>query len=382
LFDALICIALLAAVAALVIFPKESIAAAQSGLTLCLNVIIPSLFPFFVLSTLIVQLGLARYFGRVLEPVMRPLFNVGGACSTAFVLGFIGGYPVGAKTVIALYENGSCTKAEAERLLSFCNNSGPAFILGVVGAGVFSSSAIGLLLYLTHTLASICVGLIFRYWGRSNKKDNTARLPAPPPLRFTPAFVESVKSAFQTTINICGFVIFFTIFIKLLFLSGLLPLIASGIGAIFSPFGFDKAWAERLLTGLIELTSGVWTLQGAASELSRSVAMAAFMLGWAGLSIHCQVLSFIGDSGLSVRTYIYGKVLQGCVSAVFAYFIARIFVFRESTAVYLAQQVKSYADVDFVSALLLSCLCAGLVLLLFLIGARKSAIRRGRYIKK
>jgi sporulation integral membrane protein YlbJ len=383
LFDALICLALIAAVAALVIYPKESIAAAQSGLTLCLNVIIPSLFPFFVLSTLIVQLGIARYFGRVMEPVMRPLFNVGGACSSAFVMGFIGGYPVGAKTVIALYENGSCSKVEAERLLSFCNNSGPAFILGVVGAGVFSSSAIGLLLYLTHTLASVCVGLIFRYWGKGKKKDSLSHLPAAVPRRFTPAFVDSVKSAFQTTLNICGFVIFFTIFIKLLFLSGLLPFIASGIGTIFTPFGFDKAWAERLLTGLIELTSGVWTLQGAAGELSRSMAMAAFMLGWAGLSIHCQVLSFIGDSGLSVRTYIYGKILQGSIAAVFAYFISRIFVFDLPAASYYARQVTALASVSFVPAALISCLSAALLLLLFIVGARKAAVRRGKYaIKK
>lgn len=381
-FDALICLALVTAVAALVIFPKESIAAASNGLTLCMNVIIPSLFPFFVISTLIVQLGIARYFGKILEPVMRPLFNVGGACSTAFVLGFIGGYPVGAKTVIALYENGSCSKAEAERLLSFCNNSGPAFILGVVGAGVFSSSIVGLLLYFTHTLASICVGLIFRNWGRSNKKENVVRLPEITVRRFAPAFVDSVKSAFQTTINICGFVIFFTIFIKLLFLSGLLPLIASVIGTIFSPFGFDTAWAERLLTGIIELTSGVWTLQGAAGELSRSMAMAAFMLGWAGLSIHCQVLSFIGDSGLSVRTYIYGKFLQGSIAAVFAYFISRIFVFDLPASAYYAQQVTALASIDFFSAALISIISAALLTLLFIIGARHAALRRGRYTTK
>ncbi len=379
IFDVLIILALFAAVAALVLFPKESIAAAQSGLTLCFNVIIPSLFPFFVLSTLIVQLGIARYFGRVLEPVMRPLFNVGGACSTAFVLGFIGGYPVGAKTVIALYENGSCTKAEAERLLSFCNNSGPAFIFGVVGAGVFSSSAVGLLLYLAHTLASICVGVIFRRWGVKNEKSNTARLPELPGKRFTIAFTDSVKSAFQTTINICGFVIFFTVFIKLLFLSGLIPLLSSAIGGIFAPFGFDKTWAERLLTGFIELTCGVASLQGAAGELSRSMAMAAFMLGWAGLSIHCQVLSFIGDSGLSVRTYIYGKILQASFSAVIAYFMSRIFVFKLPAAIYLAQSVKDIASLSFPSAAIISSLSAALLMFLFVLGARSAALRRGRY---
>ena len=380
-FDALICLALFAAVAALVIFPKDSVDAAAGGVKLCFNVIIPSLFPFFVLSTLIVQLGIARYFGNLLEPIMRPLFNVGGACSTAFVLGFIGGYPVGAKTVIALYENGSCTKVEAERLLSFCNNSGPAFIFGVVGAGIFSSSAVGILLYLVHTLASILVGILFRFWGRSEEKRGRSRLPATQPRRFTLAFTDSIRSSFQTTLNICGFVIFFTVFIRLLFLSGILPLLASGIGALFSPFGFDKAWAERLLTGVIELTSGVSSLAGAAGEFTRSMALAAFMLGWAGLSIHCQVLSFIGDSGLSVRTYIYGKILQGSISAVFAYFAAQIFVLRELPAVYLAQQVKTLATMDFFTALLTSCLSAVLLFLLLLIAARKSALRRGKTIK-
>ncbi len=377
-FDALICLALFAAVAALVIFPKESIEAAEKGLTLCINVIIPSLFPFFVLSTLIVQLGIARYFGRVLEPVMRPLFNVGGACSTAFVLGFIGGYPVGAKTVIALYENGSCSKAEAERLLSFCNNSGPAFIFGVVGAGVFSSSIVGLLLYLAHTLASICVGFIFRSWGVGDDKSNNARLPQAAAKRFTIAFTDSVKSAFQTTINICGFVIFFTVFIKLLFLSGLIPLLASVIGAIFSPFGFDASWAERLLTGLIELTCGVTSLQGAAGTLGTSMAMAAFMLGWAGLSVHCQVLSFIGDSGLSVRTYIYGKFFQASISAVIAYFMSHLFVFKLPAALYLAQSVRDIASLNFGSAAVISCLSALLLMLLFVLGARMSTMKRSR----
>ncbi len=382
-YDTVVCLSLLVAVAALVIFPQDTVTAAKNGLNLCLNVIIPSLFPFFVLSALTVRLGIARRFGRVLEPVMRPLFNVGGACSTAFVLGFIGGYPVGAKTVINLYENGACTKTEAERMLSFCNNSGPAFIFGVVGAGIFSSSSVGLLLYLVHTLASVCVGLVFRFWGRDRDKRRSTALmapgaPAPPPSKFTGAFVEAVTSSFQTTLNICGFVIFFTVFIKLLFLSGLVPLLASGIGAVFAPFGFDKVWAERLLTGFIELTSGVWTLSGAAGSLPQSMAMAAFMLGWAGLSVHCQVLSFIGGSGLSVRTYICGKFLQASLSAVFAYFISRVFVFKAATAVYYAEQVKSYAMVDFVSALLTALCGCGLLIVLFVSVARRSGARRKR----
>ena len=366
LYDIAVCLALAAAVAALVMFPDESIGAARDGLSLCVNVIIPSLFPFFVLSTLIVETGVTRHLGRLLEPVMRPLFNVGGGCVAAFVLGFIGGYPVGAKTVIALYENGDCTKVEAERLLSFCNNSGPAFIFGVVGAGVFSSSMIGLLLYLAHTLASLIVGVIFRGWGRhaprqSNPNKKVSQKNPP----FTTAFTDSIKSSFGSTLNICGFVIFFTVFIRLLFVSGFIPRLAGVIGTALSPLGFDSRWAERLLTGIIELSSGVWSLGDAAGQLTGSVAMAAFMLGWAGLSVHCQVLSFIGSSGLSVRTYIYGKLLQGIISAGFVFMIARSFFAQSATGVYLAEQVGYLASVDFLTAGLVSVFSAALVFALF-----------------
>lgn len=189
-------------------YPKEAMEAAKSGLTLCYNVIIPSLFPFFVLSSLVVELGLAGYLGRMLEGIMRPLFNVSGACASAFALGFIGGYPVGAKTAINLYEKGMCTKTEAERLLSFCNNSGPAFILGVVGAGIFSSSRVGLLLYLAHITASICVGILFRFYKAGGKKKEARAQPQFHAERFTVAFTSSVKNSFffrAQYLRLCGF---------------------------------------------------------------------------------------------------------------------------------------------------------------------------------
>ena len=168
IYDTIICLALLSVVTALVLYPEEAVQAGGDGVSLCLNTIIPSLFPFFVISSLVVELGIAARLGRLIEPLMTKVFNVNGACSAAFVLGFIGGYPVGAKTAISLYEKGQCSKSEAERLLSFCNNSGPAFILGVVGAGVFSNSFAGLLLYLAHSVASVIIGILFRNWGRDD----------------------------------------------------------------------------------------------------------------------------------------------------------------------------------------------------------------------
>jgi sporulation integral membrane protein YlbJ len=359
---------------ALILFPRETTQAAKDGLTLCGNVIVPSLFPFFVLSTLVVETGVSRRFGRLLEPIMRPLFNVGGDCVTPMVLGFIGGYPVGAKTVISLYESGGCTKTEAERLLSFCNNSGPAFIFGVVGAGVFASGRIGLLLYLAHCAASICVGVLFRKWGSGAAPSKAKRAVRPKPKPFAAAFTESVRSSFQSTVNICGFVIFFTVFIKMLFLTGALPALARGIGALLSPLGMDAEWAERLLTGVIEISSGVWTLSGA-RELTASVAMAAFMLGWAGLSVHSQVLSFIGTSGLSVKTYILGKLLQGLLSAGLVFALSRVLL-PSAPASYLAEQVGVFTRVGFVRAGAISCVAALIMFGIFAAASRGHAKTR------
>lgn len=316
--DLLLGLALLCATLALMLYPQPSMEAAKSGLALCYNVIIPSLFPFFVLSSLVVELGLAGYLGRLLEGLMRPLFHVSGACASAFALGFIGGYPVGAKTAISLYENGMCTKTEAERLLAFCNNSGPAFILGVVGAGVFASSRVGVLLYLAHAAASICIGILFRFYKAGPTARREERQPRPQfhAQRFTTAFTGSIKNSFLSTLNICAFVVFFTVVIQLLIRSGFLPGLAQVLGTVLAPFGLTPEWAQRLLTGALEISSGVWTLSGGGAAGPRMV-MASLILGWAGLSVHCQVLSLLGGSGLSTRPYLLGKGLHALCAAGF-----------------------------------------------------------------
>lgn len=354
----------------LVLAPGEAMEGAKTGLELCFNVIIPSLFPFFVLSALVVELGLASYLGRLLEPVMRPLFRVSGPCASAVALGFVGGYPVGARTALSLYEKGLCSKVEAERLLGFCNNSGPAFILGVVGAGVFGDSRVGLLLYLVHALASLLVGLLFRFYGgrqenRTSAKKRAQHIAA---VRLSTAFTGSVTRSFQNTLSICAFVTFFSVVIQLLTHFGLFSALACALGSLFAPLGLTEEWATRLLTGLIEISSGVWSLSGAGTLAGR-VSMAAFMLGWAGLSVHCQVLSFLADSGLSTRTYLFGKLLHAGLSAGLMFLLARVVHLEQPVAGYLAEQVESIALLDFSSVLAVSTASAWVVWLGFFAAA-------------
>ena len=336
---------------ALVLFPKEAVSAAQSGVQLCVNVILPSLFPFFVLSTLCVEMGLIQHLGTLLEKLMYPLFRVSGSCAGAFLLGIVGGYPVGARTAIELYQKGMCTKTEAERLLSFCNNSGPAFILGVVGAGIFASSSAGMWLYGAHVTASILVGLLFRFYGGKEVRKAPPKVSSQVRKRFTEAFTYSVKSAFSGTLNICAFVIFFTVLIRMLFLTGVITILSGWIAWRLRDVGLREDWVESLLTGAIEMTSGVWSLRDVAGTLGDRLCMAAFILGWAGLSVHCQVLSFIGSTGLSTRTYFFGKLLHGVFSAAILWGISTALGWRTPVAAYLATQVEVIAQLDFHRAL-------------------------------
>lgn len=364
--DVLLGAGLLWATLALVLWPEQAMEAMRDGLKLCGNVILPSLFPFFVLSSLVIELGMSRYLGKLLEPVMAPLFRVNGTCATALALGFVGGYPVGARTAIQIYENGQCSRTEAERMLAFCNNSGPAFILGVVGAGVFGSGAAGLFLYLAHLLASLSVGILFRFYKpREKPQIGRNRGPQFQTASVTKAFTKSVTGAMQSTLNICAFILFFTVFMRILSYAGILSTLSRLLSTLLAPLGMDQTWAERLLIGLMEVSSGVSSLTD--GTLSGRLSMAAFMLGWAGVSVHCQVLAFLGDSGLSVRTYILGKLFHGIIAASLVTLLFRLIPLTSPASFYLAEQTEAIAHMDFHQALTISAVAAWGVWLLFLV---------------
>ena len=153
--DRLPLLAVLCCFSALLLLPEVSAQAARDAMLLCAQTLIPSLFPFFVLSSLLIACGASELLSALLSPLMRPLFGLSGTGAAALALGLCGGYPVGARTAAELVENGALSQEEGERLLAFCNNAGPGFLLGVCGAGVFSSSRAGAALYLIHVAAAL-----------------------------------------------------------------------------------------------------------------------------------------------------------------------------------------------------------------------------------
>ncbi|MBC8535478.1 nucleoside recognition domain-containing protein [Feifania hominis] len=348
--------AILACIAALIRYPGEVSAAVIESLGVCFRVIIPALFPFFVFASLLIETGGARQLGTVFGFLMRPVFNVPKSCCLAFFLGILSGYPVGANTAISLYQSGYCTKTEAERLLSFCNNSGPAFVLGSVGIGIWKDFRLGVLLYVCHIAACVCTGFLFRFY----KYGDRSRVPASRGSGSTArglsgALTKSVRSSTDNLIYVIAFIVFFAVVTKLLTLSGVIPAVAAFFARVFSPAGLDAAFFENLLGGLLEVTAGVRGAGALTASAASRLALTAGILGWAGISVHCQVLSFLSESDLSSLPYIGGKAVQSVLASVFTYVALFFYPFEISVGKTLQSGVESILSVGFSDILLLSC---------------------------
>lgn len=323
---------LLIFIACLVIFSGKTIEAANNGIRLWLNIVFPSLFPFLVASSLLSKSGIIKKLGKLLEPVMRPFFNVPGCGSFPLAMGITSGYPVGAKLTAELREENYISKEEAERLLTFTNNSGPLFIIGAVAVGMFRNHKLGFLLLASHILAGITVGMIFKHY-KGEKKNNGSVMnkvkqwnaKKPGTENFGKILGEAVKNAVTTLLQIGGYIIFFSVLICLLNETGII----SGLTWIFyrllNCYGIDKSIIESILNGFFEITAGTSLAGSSGSGLIQRATAAAFILGWAGLSVHSQVAGIISSTDISLRPYLKGKFLQGVIAAVYTYIMLKLF---------------------------------------------------------
>lgn len=265
-------------------------AAAAAGLALCGRVVIPALFPFMAASTMLVSMGFGEWASPRLSGLMS-LYRLPGPAAVPLLLGLVGGYPIGARTAAELHKRGLLTVEEAERLLGFCNNSNPVFLISVLGSGVFGSSRRGIYLWLIHILSSLLTGFFFR---GSGKPCGRQRLPRAVPCQtpsFSAALVEGVKSACGNMVSVCGFVIFFYV-------------LASPLAALKGPLGAG-------LVGVLELFSLTSLLE--ADHVSFILASAC--AGWGGVSILCQTAAVLENSGLRIRNCVAGKALQALLAA-------------------------------------------------------------------
>lgn len=299
--------ALLGITLLLIINPQKSVEYAQNGLNLCGSIIVPSLFPFFICSGLLIYSGFCELPARLMQPVMKPLFNINGAGSAAFILGIISGYPLGALTACQLYEKSYISKTEAERLLAFCNNSGPLFILGAVGISLYHNPTVGVILYAAHIAAAIITGIIFKFYKKNDYCAPNSALTTNSQ-NGTEIFSTVLSNSIQSILLVCGAVVFFSVI--------------SNAALDFLPYSKN---IKPYIIGLFEFVTGVNSIAESSLPLLEKLVLSGGIVGFAGLSVHIQVMSIVSKYGLSLKPYILGKMLQGFLAMAFTLFILKLY---------------------------------------------------------
>ena len=301
----------------LIFASEEVISSSRDALKICADSLLPSLFPFFVVSALLSKLGLPHYLQKQLAPIASKTFSVSGAGISALFVGLCGGYPMGAAYITELYCDKTISRSEAERLLAFCNNSGPAFIIGVMGVSVFRSTKIGIILYSVHILSAILTGISFR---RRSFISATAQQPAQI-ISFSQALPQAVKQSVTSCLNVCGFVVCFTVFTGLLDANGFLSILSAKLSVLS---GYELHWSRAAITGIFELGSAA-ALMTYLSPLPHNIALAAALLSWGGISVHFQTMSLISDTDIKGTLHFAGRLLSAVLSYILAYVFALLF---------------------------------------------------------
>lgn len=279
----------------LLLFPDLAVQGVRDALTLSIQVLAPSLFPFFVCSDLFVRLGLCSRLSARLRRPAAVLLRLPPAAAGALLLGLVGGYPAGAQAVQQLYAHGELTRADADRAAAICNQAGPSFFFGFLGGSVFRSPRLGLLLFAAQ-LASVL--LVCRITGKQLPPDAypvSSPSPTPP---FGATFCTSVITAGQNLLHVCMFVTVFGVAARyLLAVCGGMP------GAV-----------KAIILGGIELTNGCAALQNAPISLPFRLIIASGLVSFGGICVMEQ--SNVGGN------YLLYRLLQAGLSASITFFLS------------------------------------------------------------
>ncbi|MFZ5646475.1 MAG: sporulation integral membrane protein YlbJ [Bacillota bacterium] len=324
--------------ASMICQPKEVFEGATMGLKTWWNIVFPSLLPFFIVSDLLMSFGLVNFIGVLAEPLMRPLFNVPGSGSFVLCVGYTSGYPIGAMVTARLRSQRLCTRVEAERLMSFTNNSSPLFMLVAVSVGMFGRPDLGLFIAGSHYMANLTLGFLLRFYGRNDREILPLR-GNPYGSIFTRAVREltsawqketrplgkiigdAVRNAINSLLVIGGFIILFAVIIKLITRAGLINGMAGLLGVVLYPLGFSPEIMPALASGFFEMTIGSKMAAESSAPIIQQLVAVEIILAWSGLSVQAQVASMISETDIRMLPFILSRIAHAALAAFYTVFL-------------------------------------------------------------
>lgn len=295
--------------------PKSASDGIKNGITLLLSTVIPSLFPFLVIASYIASADSFKILSKFFERTTFLIFKISPDGFIPILMGLLGGYPVGAKITSDLYKSGRLTQNEAERLMYFTVNSGPAFTITAVGLSMLNNYYSGLILYFSNILTAVTLGFLCRFLS-DNTHPNTQEIKLKDKAY---AFINSVSSGSNAIINISAWVLTFAC------LSG-----------IIESFNLERD-INLFLNAIFEVTNGCKICCG-----NTSLPVISAILGFGGLSVICQVSPYFTCCKVKFRNFLVSRILNASLCAFYTYGLLKIFPQAEETAIIYSNKTTAF----------------------------------------
>ncbi|MBE6535090.1 MAG: hypothetical protein E7677_00505 [Ruminococcaceae bacterium] len=283
----------------IILFFKNASAASlwvQNGLYLCGTRLIPALFPFMVLSSIAIESGALRALCKLPSRLFRRIFKIGEDATGAVIIGWLCGFPVGARSLCELYASEHISFSEYKRAVCITSTPSPAFLIGAVGKETFGSPLVGVVLYVLSILISALIGAVIALWDKSEPTPQSAPQNKKS-MGFAGVFTHAVTSAAAGMVSVCAFVVFFCAFLGV-------------VESTLSLFELSDT-ATALIFSFFELTSGVARIGEMGAEWS--LALCGIAVGWSGLSVHFQTVSMCSDAPFEIKPYVLAHLIKAAL---------------------------------------------------------------------
>lgn len=274
-------------------YPRQLSHGVRNGIELCAFTLIPSMFPFFVVSSLLLRSGSVSFMGKVINKMSCKLFKLSGCAFAIFFISLLSGFPVGAKLTSRLKDSGCLSDSDCARLMTCTVNAGPAFVVVAVGANMYLSKTIGLIIFASLTLSAFVLMIVSSFFYKYSLPEKN--IDTYDKVSFSQCLVESVTDATENMINVCGFVLVFSCFIT-------------------------KLSSLSDISMLLEVSFGV---QEAVKKFSPPITAA--VIGWGGLCVHFQIFSCITKCRGGIIPFFFFRLLHALLSAVFCRILLKFF---------------------------------------------------------
>ncbi len=328
---------ILLSTAILLIFPVECRNGGTNGVFLCLQVLIPSLFPFMVISSFVIKSGLVNVYPKWTDKITRALFALPGHCIWVIILAMIGGYPIGASGIKALYEQEYISKSDAKRMSLFCVASGPGFLVTYIGAVMTRSLKLGYILLISQAISVMLLGILSKFISRS-KYSKPYKNISPQKTANNQALVVSVFAAIKSCAQMCALVVLF-----------------STLCEVFLSLTADNTTVQWIVA-FVEITNGTKILcNGYPAVLISAVC------GFGGLCVHFQIFSLLQNIGIPKRQFYLFRVLQSIICASITYILLKIFPVYQEVFSTVENADTTLNNTVAGCVVLIACCCAFLV---------------------